>query len=157
MTRLYLAGRWSNRENIQQKANQLKRMGFFITSRWHSDPNHLVFRDATSPEEIAWNDTLAHHDMEDLYSAEAIVYFAEHGSRGGSHVEFGMAIAWGKDLILVGPRSHVFTFFCQVICYETWEDFLEAAKTEGGTRHLKTVPAQAEIREGDGGQTRLEF
>jgi hypothetical protein len=46
--------------------------------------------------------------------------------RGGRHVEFGLALAWSKHLIVAGPREHVFHWLPQVrwvdcAAPESWE------------------------------------
>ena len=57
--------------------------------------------------------TYAAVDVADVYAADAIVAFSEPSnmtgsSRGGRHVEFGLALAWKKMIIVVGPRENVF-------------------------------------------------
>jgi hypothetical protein len=45
-------------------------------------------------------------------------------ARGGRHVEFGVAVASGKRLIVIGYRENVFRWLAQVAFYDGWEDFL---------------------------------
>ena len=53
-------------------------------------------------------------DAADLQDAEVVISFTEtprstYGTAVvGRHVEFGMALAWGKRLIVIGPRENVF-------------------------------------------------
>jgi len=50
-----------------------------------------------------------------------LLFFSEppdsHSKRGGRHVEFGLALAWGKRLMIVGPRENVFHCLPQVEQY----------------------------------------
>lgn len=57
---------------------------------------------------------------------------AGKASRGGRHVEFGMAIALGKRAIVVGSQENVFHLLPGVEVYATWEACLDV---------LATVPA----------------
>ena len=54
----------------------------------------------------------AREDFEDIMNADAVISFTEvprtTKSRGGRHVEFGIALAAGKKCIIVGPRENVF-------------------------------------------------
>jgi len=43
--------------------------------------------------------------------------------RGGRHVEFGYAIAYGKRLVIVGPLENAFYYLLNVIQFS---DFAEA-------------------------------
>lgn len=58
------------------------------------------------------------------------MFFSEppdsHSKRGGRHVEFGMALAWGLRLIVIGQRENVFHCLPQVERYDTWDDFLSS-------------------------------
>lgn len=45
-------------------------------------------------------------------------------SRGGRHVEFGMALALAKRCIVIGPRENVFHLLPQVEQYDSWEQYL---------------------------------
>lgn len=116
---LYLAGRWSRREEIERYAVHLRGIGVEVTSRWLTDPMHRI----TEPEgegALAFNSELAMHDWEDVHRADALVYFSPGGQRGGCHVEFGIALALRRRVFLVGDREHVFTWMESV---ERFPDF----------------------------------
>jgi hypothetical protein len=56
-----------------------------------------------------------------LHKAATLISFTDGApARGGRHVEFGMAYAWGKRLIVVGPREHVFHALPLVEHYPDW-------------------------------------
>ena len=52
-------------------------------------------------------------------------------SRGGRHVEFGLALAWGKGVVVVGPRENVFHTLPQVEHFWRWPEALSALTGEG--------------------------
>jgi hypothetical protein len=118
---VYLAARWSRREEIEKYAAQLAVMDIRVTSRWLTDPDHRL---ADQPDSQAFNSKLAMHDLEDVTTAEALIYFAPGGTRGGSHVEFGMALAQKKRLFWVGEREHVFSWLRNVELFPDWSHLL---------------------------------
>lgn len=113
--KIYLSGPFAWRELIAHHAAELERAGYKITSRWleqdHGTPEALAIEAAVDsmPPEAAY---FADLDYEDVYEADVLIAFtAPSGlgpSRGGRHVEFGLALAWGKHLIIVGPYENVF-------------------------------------------------
>lgn len=56
--------------------------------------------------------------------AEELNRAAGRASRGGRHVEFGMALALGKRVIVVGPRENVFHLLPEVEVHVNWNDFV---------------------------------
>ena len=116
--KIYLSGPFAWRELIAHHAAELERAGYKITSRWleqdHGTPEALAIEAAVDsmPPEAAY---FADLDYEDVYEADVLIAFtAPPGlgpSRGGRHVEFGLAMAWYKRLIIVGPRENVFHRF----------------------------------------------
>ena len=82
---------------------QLLSIGDTVTSRW------LDFRKMPS-----WSFGIARDDCEDLMAADAVIIFTEIPNTilatGGRHVEYGLALAQGKRVIIVGPRENVFHY-----------------------------------------------
>ena len=71
-------------------------------------------------------------DVTDVCSADVVVSFTEpprsNHSRGGRHVEFGMAHALRKQLVVVGHRENLFHYLPQVEFFTDWRrarEFLE--------------------------------
>lgn len=57
----------------------------------------------------------------------ALIAFTERpranlASRGGRHVELGMAIALSKTIVIVGPRENVFCTLPGIVHHDTWPD-----------------------------------
>jgi hypothetical protein len=107
---VYLCSRYSRRDQMRTLREELVRRGHVVTSRWldtewGSRPNESS---AAPPE---YREQYAVVDMEDVRAADVLVAFTEapgDGSRGGRHVEYGMAAAWGKRLVVVGHRENLF-------------------------------------------------
>lgn len=126
--RYYFAGAYARRAELKAYADRLHgaRIGAFVLSRWlthecgeadagFSAPN-LGSPAATA---AAW--THGQRDLEDLSECHAIVSFTGEGTRGGRHIEHGVAISYHDNhpwdlsqrtepirLVIVGPREHVF-------------------------------------------------
>jgi nucleoside 2-deoxyribosyltransferase len=125
MKRIYLAARWSRREEIEGYAAALREIGYEVTARWLTDPQHRM---EAAGDAQAFNAELANHDVYDVKNADTLVYFAPGGTRGGSHVEFGMALAQGKRLFWIGDREHVFSWLNQVTVFPSWVEFFAYAR-----------------------------
>jgi hypothetical protein len=133
MSRVYLAARYGRREEILGRAVELAEDGHTVTSRWligvqQWDAATMAAaaafeeRGETPPEAARF----AIEDWADLRSSDVVVLFTEPpgsgaGTRGGRHVEFGMAYALGKRCLVVGGRENVFHLLPAVEHHPTWE------------------------------------
>lgn len=110
--KIYLAGMYSWRDKLKAHARELEELGFAVTSSW--------LRERKDPQ-VDLNDCserfLREHaeaDEADIRAADALVAFSveptEPTKRGGRHVEFGMASALEKLLIVCGPRENIFHY-----------------------------------------------
>ena len=121
--RVYLAARYRRREELQRRAEELSALGHHVTARWIHG-SHGVSGGLDDP---LWA-KFAREDYDDVASADAVVCFLEPGGggSGGRHVEFGMALAWGKRTIVVGEPEHLFHTLPSVEAYSTWAEALDA-------------------------------
>lgn len=98
--KLYLAGSWLRRDEIRGYADDLKKFGVEITSRW-------LYTHGNMPDYQA-----ALEDLEDIRKADMLVLFTQDSSAGyttgGRHFESGYAWAKGMPMFIVGPRENVF-------------------------------------------------
>ena len=101
--RYHLAARYARRLELCRYREQLVSIGDTVTSRW------LDF--CKKPK---WSSGIARADCEDLMAADAVIIFTERPNAipatGGRHVEFGLALAQDKGVIIVGPRENVFHY-----------------------------------------------
>lgn len=133
--RIYLAARYSRRLELCVYRDQLRAMGQQVTARW-LDGNHQIDDQGLSVEaKRAERERFAQEDYEDLIAAQCCISFTEiprsTNSRGGRHVEFGIALGRGQWCIVVGPRENVFHCLPAVDVCETFAEarelILEAA------------------------------
>ena len=113
--KIYLAARYGRRAEMQRVRDKLQAIGIDVVSRWIDGAHEAADLVATDAERSRW----AGEDLVDLARADAIVAFTEEAgskeSRGGRHVEFGIAIGLGKHLCVVGPRENI--FYCNNTIY----------------------------------------
>ena len=131
MGSFYLAARYSRREELQGYKTELEALGHKVYGRWLTGA-HLAAEDDIL-KRPALGSGFALEDLIDIDQADTMISFTEPprgtASRGGRHVEFGYALARGKQMIIVGPRENVFHCLPGVTVYATWAEFLaEAAK-----------------------------
>lgn len=120
--RIYLAARYSRRTEMQEIAERLRKYGCIVTSRW-IEGRHDGMPDKQCAEE----------DVRDVIAADVLISFTNEPrtpTRGGRHVEFGIALHRSMRLIIVGPREHVFHYLGKVEHFETTEEMMEALFAE---------------------------
>lgn len=120
--KIYLAARFARRDEMRTIAAELRDDGFDITARWLDSAEPISPGELRSPIAAAH---LAMHDIDDVRAADICVAFTEephHPSpgRGGRHTEFGVALASGAHMVLVGPREHIFHCLPQVSQFDDW-------------------------------------
>lgn len=126
--KIYLAARYSRIEEMNKVKTDLEKMGHTITSRWING-NHQIKDDELNSEAKRLKKLIfATEDLEDLESAECCISFTEEArstnSRGGRHVEFGLALAMRQRCIVVGPIENVFHLLPVVEHYHNYQDFI---------------------------------
>lgn len=127
--KIYLAARYSRFPEMQVYAEELRRLKIEVTSRWiKGDQDIRASGNAHKPH---YSRLWAEEDLEDLHAADCVVSFTEgpeavsgSASKGGRFVEFGLALALHKRVIVVGPKENVFHYLPTVEMFERWEDFL---------------------------------
>ena len=138
MYRVYLAARYSRRDEMRGYAEQLKQLGYTVDADW-------IFGDNTTEvakivEAAEWSVPIvarefAEVDYDDVWDSDAVVSFTETPysvtNRGGRHVEFGLALAWDKALFVVGPCENIFHTLEHVRHFDEWgEAVLDALDRE---------------------------
>lgn len=113
---VYLAARYSRKQEMITYREDLRKLGFRVTSRWldavESSESGEVYDIPDNKEEYS---RCADVDTVDIESADVLIAFTEapntnlEGSgRGGRHVELGMALSLGMVVFIVGPRENIF-------------------------------------------------
>lgn len=135
---VYLASRYSRRLELCQYRAELLASDFVVTSRW-LDGNHQISRDGhpigdngealvehgDCEEAARLRAEFAEEDFTDVCRSGLLIAFAEpprsNASRGGRHVELGLALGMNKDVIVVGYRENIFCWLPNVAFAENWE------------------------------------
>lgn len=124
--KFYLAARYSRRLELVEHRAFIESKGGEVTSRW-LDGNHQIADGDEADAKAARR--FAVEDVEDVLAADYLIAFTEEpratSSRGGRHVELGLALGADKRVIVVGPRENVFTWLPGVRYYEQWDEDVE--------------------------------
>jgi nucleoside 2-deoxyribosyltransferase len=125
---VYLASRYSRHEELQSYRDELEKIGFTVTSRWINGDHQINDQGLSDEAKASERLRFAMEDWEDLRAADICISFTEiprsSNSRGGRHVEFGAALAYGKTCIVVGPRENVFHCLPHIVWFAAWADAL---------------------------------
>lgn len=125
--RVYLAGRYSKRDEFRQFAQQLRERGVEVTSSWLEEtlPLDVKHNQVSKVDNLM----LATADLNDIDRAQLVIFFAEDAEkqppRGGRHVEFGYALAQRKPIYVIGKEENVFHYLPNVTHWNSFSDVLE--------------------------------
>jgi len=129
--KIYLAARFSRRDELQHYALTLALLGHQVTSRWHAAATQHRISDeqlaaaTASLDDLRLGRQYAREDVADVAAAELLIAFTEAprsvSSRGGRHVEYGLALALCKPVWIVGPRENVFHSLADGL-FATWPE-----------------------------------
>jgi hypothetical protein len=109
--RVYLAGRFSRRDEFNRYADRLREWGYVVDARWLVEDHEWYGED--DDQALAAARGFALDDFGDVTAADIVLVFTEPPNpggrnRGGRHVEYGIALGQGKDIIIVGQPENVF-------------------------------------------------
>jgi hypothetical protein len=104
--KVYFAARYSRRDELNEYRVRLEGLGIEVTSHWLTNSPPAPISELT---EDHWRE-LAETDRRDIERSDALVAFAESppGGNGGRHVELGIGIGLGKEIVIVGEPEHLF-------------------------------------------------
>lgn len=125
--KVYLAGRYTRREELAGYIGILGESGYLVTSRWLVG-HKQSWTGETNP---LWT-AFAMADFEDVDGAEMVISFTHPRGTlttgGGRHAEFGYGYARGKQMIVIGERENVFHHLPGVEVYPDITSFLGREK-----------------------------
>jgi hypothetical protein len=155
--RIYLAARYSRRVELCRYREQLNAAGHSVQAVWLNGEHQisdtgepigesgeaLVQGTLRSGERLSPNDQseraaklrnrFAMDDLRDVMTCELIIAFTEpprlSASRGGRHVELGIALGLMKRVWIVGPRENIFCWLEDVRQFDEWEGCLAFLQT----------------------------
>lgn len=148
--RIYLASRYSRRVELCGYREQLQGLSHVVTSRWLNGAHQisdagkpigelgeaLVEGDdgATSVRAAEMRSRFALQDFQDVLTCDLLIAFTEpprsNASRGGRHVELGLALGMMKRVFVVGHRENIFCWMEDVQFFPTWEECLARIQSE---------------------------
>ena len=120
---VYLAARYSIKDQIKAHGEELQELGMESTSRWC----HEKLKGSAQLDDVPESFLLsaAINDIEDMHRADVVVLFTvnprEATVRGGRHFEAGYAMGIGKPLIICGPVENIFHMLPNVTICADWE------------------------------------
>lgn len=125
--KIYLASRYSRRSQLCEIRDELVRMGHVVTSRWLDTEWDRQSPDGSSAAPPEYRREYAEIDLQDVSAADVVANFTEkpglaNAGRGGRHVEFGYALALGKQVVVIGHRENLFHEHPSVVFFDShWE------------------------------------
>jgi len=127
MYRIYIASRYSRRDEMRDVAEQMSERGFIVSSTWLQEDYPLNMNlDGLTPEQHA---QIAAQDLEDITGSDIMVFFGEDQNnqppRGGRHCEFGFALALGVRIYIVGERENIFHYMPDIKVVPNLEELWE--------------------------------
>lgn len=153
-TVIYLAGRYSRRLELCRYRDEIHGLGssYKVRARW-LDGGHqisdkgvpigdggeeLVEGGANSMAANVLRSKFAEDDLLDVQGADMVINFTEPprslASRGGRHVELGIALGGGmKRILVVGHRENIFHWLPCIEFFTTWQDCLKQLATEAAS------------------------
>lgn len=157
---IYLAARYSRREELCGYREQIRTLGHNVDAVWlngeHQISNEgtpigehgeaLVEGDGGSDSEraAALRQKFAQEDFRDVMMSDLLIAFTEpprsSASRGGRHVELGIALGMMKRVWIVGPRENIFCWLEDVRHFPTWDECLSKLWQETRLHEMKTRP-----------------
>jgi hypothetical protein len=127
LMKIYLAAWYERNAEMRLVRDELKGMGYEVTSRW-IDQHAGELTESMNSGDIASNPAAAEEfaltDLRDIDDATMLIFFASPNGegKGGRFVELGYAIASRKLIIHIGKRENVFCALSFIAHYETWDD-----------------------------------
>ncbi len=128
--KIYLASKYTRYPEMQGYRAILEQHGHVVTSRWING-NH----EHTDVNADAERSRFAEEDMDDLAEADVVLWFSEPEkiegrNRGGRHVEFGAALAFGMPIVVIGRKENVFHYLPEVVHRDNLQEAIEYLEVE---------------------------
>lgn len=106
--KMYLASRFDHKELMKVYREYIeKQTDITVCSRWIDSHDHITQVQAST------------EDYEDIYICDTLMFFSEHPTigynSGGRHVEYGMALAFHKQIWVIGQKENVFHYYPEQI------------------------------------------
>lgn len=107
--KFYIATR--RQENARPVRDAIEALGHTCTATWIDVTDYGKTKTPENDRDPQQRIDAAAGCVHDVLTADVLISVSEPDGekvKGGKHAEFGMALAWGKQLIVMGDREHVF-------------------------------------------------
>jgi nucleoside 2-deoxyribosyltransferase len=124
--KIYVAGKWGDRENISKYIQDIQKHGFEISYDWTKNE----IQECRTHEEMSF---FAEKDMNGVKTSDVVVLLItdkEYAYRG-TFTEMGGALALNKTIFIVDPfenavcHSNIFYWHPLIYHVKSWKDLLE--------------------------------
>lgn len=114
MKLIYISASYARKEEAEALAARIHALGqniYEVVSSWHTEPPN---KDDGISDGLSFDEQkkFAKVDLEEVEACDLLIALTEGPaspySRGGRHVEFGYALALGKDTWVIGPTENIF-------------------------------------------------
>ncbi|MEI4800301.1 nucleoside 2-deoxyribosyltransferase [Bacillus sp. FJAT-51639] len=112
--KFYIASAFTNKHIVHLVADKLKQAGWIHTYDWTKNEK------ATNRLEL---ESIGQAEKQAVRDADVFLLLLNGGK--GSHTEFGMALAWGKEIFVYRGNSHLDTTFYHLPEVRIVEDNLD--------------------------------
>lgn len=103
--RIYVASNWASQVRMQGIKFKLEEMGHEVCSGWLEEDNAQAMSTLT-PKKMK---LYSHRDLGEIMTADLLIIdTGEESNTGGREVEYGVALALGKLVWVVGPVRNIF-------------------------------------------------
>lgn len=123
MVRLYIAAKYSRKQECRILAHALVARGVGTTSRWHDLEVNESEQDSVQLQGYA------ERDLADIRAADGLVMLNHDEESVGRHIELGYALGLGKPVMVVGNTESVFHHLKEVKLGSQFVDILGWARS----------------------------
>jgi len=121
LPRIYIAGRFIERERLLEARTMVRDLGFTCVSGWMDEvePKDSLLPGVPRDRHTCLN--LCGRDLGDLCACDLLILDTFGSGGGGRFVEWGFAHALGIELMLVGPERTIFDHLADAAAiYKDW-------------------------------------
>jgi hypothetical protein len=149
--KIYLAASYSRRLEMLRRGKDIIALGHKLSCRWI----HGGHKMDPAGSRIMQNERFAREDLEDLRAADCMIFFSAlpgvaSKGKGGRHVEFGYALAFGKRLIVIGAPENVFHYLPRIEVCPDWPSFLSWFRSLPNRPRVVCARCSSVLRPGGG-------
>lgn len=114
--KIYIAARYSRKDEVARLAGLMRKVGVTVVSTWHDEAESQIPETSFDANREHFLE-MANRDLSELDTAESIVFFSESPTvgvpRGGRHVEFGYFLKMKRAvpqlrITVIGPTENLF-------------------------------------------------